>query len=96
MEIDLAQSLGILTVAAGVLIWAIRLEGRVNLNAGRLDEGDTRLRARVDAVEHRLDRGDKRIGQLDERDDAILKAINELRVAVARLEEKIDRRNGGG
>ena len=67
---------------------------RVSALEGRFDEGDTRLRSRVDSVEDRLERGDRQIGKLDERDDAILKAIYEIREAVARLEEKLDRQNG--
>ena len=54
----------------------------------------TDLRTRLDGVESRLNRGDRKLSELAERDDAILKALNELRIAVARLEEKLDRANG--
>ena len=76
MEADLQQWLSIGAVAIGIVVWAIRLEGRVTMNADRLD------------------RGDRKLSELADRDDAVLRALNELRVAVARLEEKIDRRNG--
>ena len=69
---------GVLLVAAGALVWAIRLEGLVRANTERLDKGDARFAAHA------------------ERDDAILRAVNELRVSNARIEAKIDQRNGGG
>ena len=73
---ELGQWLGIGSVAVGITVWAIRLEGRVTMNSDRLD------------------RGDRKLESLTERDDGVLRALNELRVSVARLEEKIDRQNG--
>ena len=53
-----------------------------------------RLEGLVKQNTARLERGDGRLRELSERDDAVLRALNELRVAVARLEAKIDRNNG--
>ena len=76
--------------------WLTAKKRAVDIAVWRRDrerDGDD-LRTRIAGVEDRLNRGDRKLAELAERDDAILKALNELRVAVARLEEKIDRRNG--
>ena len=54
-----------------------------------------RLEGRVSLNSDRLDKGDARFEAHAARDDAIMKALNELRVGQARLEEKLDR-NGSG
>ena len=48
----------------------------------------------VEGLSKRLDIVDSRLSKHSEKDEAVLRALNELRVVVARLESKIDRRNG--
>lgn len=100
---DFSLGLRDLALASGLLgtwlTWWITAKKRaVDIAVWRRDrerDGDE-LRTRLDGVEDRLNRGDRKLSELADRDDAILKALNELRVAVARLEEKLDRANGRG
>ena len=45
----------------------------------------------IQTLESRLNTVEKRLDAHSERDDAILRAVNEIRVSIARLEAKIDK-----
>ena len=72
------------------------LLGKLRAAEKEHDKWRTNTDRDIAALRERLDRGDRQLSRLATRDDDILKALNDLRVGQARLEEKIDRNGATG